>query len=88
MSGYDTIKKCLQQSIFTEYEKVWKHKNRIKRLANLVNIAISRIFCMVLTQSGFSCTGMFPLNQNIYSSLEFPASLSDENEISFTKQTL
>lgn len=62
-------------------------KISLKDIAGLVNTAFSRICRMELAQSGFSCTGIYPLNRNVFCDLDFAASLynqSQEVEETFT----
>lgn len=50
-------------------------KITLKDIAGLVNSAFSRICRMELAQSGFECTGIYPLNRNVFSDLDFAGSL-------------
>ncbi|KAG5873390.1 hypothetical protein JTB14_022962 [Gonioctena quinquepunctata] len=50
-------------------------KITLKYISGLVNTAFSRICRMELAQSGFFCTGISPLNGNVFSDIDFSASL-------------
>ncbi|KAG8237553.1 hypothetical protein J437_LFUL017403 [Ladona fulva] len=50
-------------------------KITLKDIAGLVNSAFSRICRMELAQSGLECTGIYPLNRNVFSDLDFAGSL-------------
>lgn len=55
-------------------------KISLKDIAGLVNIAFSRICRMELAQSGFKCTGICPLNRNVFCDLDFAASLCNQSQ--------
>ncbi|XP_046684823.1 MFS-type transporter clz9-like [Homalodisca vitripennis] len=50
-------------------------KIALKDIAGLVNEAFLKICRMELAKSGFACTGISPLNPNIFTDLDFQASL-------------
>lgn len=56
-------------------------KISLKDIASLVNVAFSRICRMELAQSGFKCTGIHPFNRDVFSDLDFSASLISDDEI-------
>lgn len=49
-------------------------KISLKDIAGLVGVAFSKICRMELAKSGFACTGIFPLNPNIFSDSDFAPS--------------
>lgn len=51
-------------------------KISLRDIASLVNTAFSKICRMELAKSGFKCSGIYPLNRNIFSDLDFAASLA------------
>lgn len=51
-------------------------KIALKDIAGLVNTAFSKICRMEIAQSGFKCTGIHPLNPNIFSDLDYAPSLN------------
>lgn len=53
-------------------------KISLKDIAGLVNSAFSRICRMELAQSGFSCTGIHPLNRNVFTDIDFAAALGGQ----------
>ena len=52
-------------------------KISLKDVAGLVNIAFSTICRMELARSAFKCTGLHPLNKNIFTDLYFIGSASE-----------
>lgn len=50
-----------------------KLKIGLKDIAGLVNSALARVCRMELCQSAFACTGIYPLNRNVFSDLDFHA---------------
>lgn len=57
-----------------------KLKIGLKDIAGLVNSALSKICRMELAQSAFSCTGIYPLNPNVFDDLDFNASLCEPSK--------
>lgn len=55
-------------------------KIALKAIASLVNKAFLKICRMELEKSGFACTEISPLNPNIFTDLDFKASLMSQME--------
>lgn len=54
-------------------------KITLKDIAGLVSSAFSRICRMELAKSGFECTGIYPMNRNLFSDLDYAPSLNNES---------
>lgn len=52
-------------------------KISLRDVAGLVGTAFSKICRMELAKSGFTCTGIFPLNPNVFSDLDFAPSTNN-----------
>ncbi|KAJ8871143.1 hypothetical protein PR048_027448 [Dryococelus australis] len=48
-----------------------KLKTGLKDIPGMVNSAFTRVSQMKLSQSAFACTGIYPMNRNIFSELDF-----------------
>ena len=54
-------------------------KISLKDIAGLVGVAFSKICRMELAKSGFACAGIFPLNPNVFSDLDFAPSTNQSD---------
>ena len=64
------------KNMFSEQCSLWMRKNHFQRItefeiAGLVNHAFTKICRMDLAKSGFECSGIHPINPNIFTDIDF-----------------